>query len=633
MAYPNTLTVDEVVAMPDRRTYLGEATKYYYDACTRYGIDTKLAGIFAAQTIWEAGVPTNPSRVFRADSNCGGLKYNPSCPGATSGQRYPSSEGNGTYSHFQSVDAYYNAHVWTIATYYQECLSAGSVDAITDAITRKWVGTASYYEERDFCLQTYNQYNLGSCTGDGSWTPAAGGSAGAGGGGASTAAVAVTYETKSREYDTAKIIEGDGPDDWKTFYRFFMSSPAFIAQCLIPYAKSAKTYQAGYRLWFDDYSPVPESNSTIYFKPDNYYEYKDDSLLEDLDKHYVFDWGNGKDSNVISFDPSCSGILAAVTGGGEVEGEILDSIRNEIIRTTFNKDTDTLRPSTGEAIDYSESDTGLTIISASSSSIDELENMAASMWYNMKNVGYQAELVVVGDPEIEPQSICTVMVLTKEGLPHYSSGIYLITKVVDDITAGTFQSTLSLVRNAMEIGVDESGGLDIKLGQNTLYVGPQAGTGTTGGSTGMTGPVGEGVEAAVQWAINIANDDSHGYSQARREGPDYDCSSLTYHAFDQAGFGVIGDRGYAGTTFTMRHDFEPKGFTWHAGMGNSTDGLQRGDILLNESSHVEIYIGDGQMVGAHSSRGNSTPGDQPGNEVSVCPWRSHPWDGVLRYGG
>ena len=32
-------------------------------------------------------------------------------------------------------------------------------------------------------------------------------------------------------------------------------------------------------------------------------------------------------------------------------------------------------------------------------------------------------------------------------------------------------------------------------------------------------------EAAVQWAVNIANDQSHGYSQASRWGnPDYDIS-------------------------------------------------------------------------------------------------------------
>ena len=59
------------------------------------------------------------------------------------------------------------------------------------------------------------------------------------------------------------------------------------------------------------------------------------------------------------------------------------------------------------------------------------------------------------------------------------------------------------------------------------------------------------VESAVQWAIEIANDETHGYSQGAenataynpytgsREGPDYDCSSLVYHAFNHGGFAII----------------------------------------------------------------------------------------------
>ena len=59
------------------------------------------------------------------------------------------------------------------------------------------------------------------------------------------------------------------------------------------------------------------------------------------------------------------------------------------------------------------------------------------------------------------------------------------------------------------------------------------------------------VEKAVQWAIEIANDPRCGYSQGAvnatpahpytgsREGPDYDCSSLVYHAFTHGGFDII----------------------------------------------------------------------------------------------
>ena len=43
------------------------------------------------------------------------------------------------------------------------------------------------------------------------------------------------------------------------------------------------------------------------------------------------------------------------------------------------------------------------------------------------------------------------------------------------------------------------------------------------------------VERAISWAVAIANDNSHGYSQQSRWGPDYDCSSLVIAAFKYAG--------------------------------------------------------------------------------------------------
>lgn len=43
------------------------------------------------------------------------------------------------------------------------------------------------------------------------------------------------------------------------------------------------------------------------------------------------------------------------------------------------------------------------------------------------------------------------------------------------------------------------------------------------------------IEIATQWMINLANDDTHGYDQAHRWGPDYDCSSAVITAWENAG--------------------------------------------------------------------------------------------------
>lgn len=143
------------------------------------------------------------------------------------------------------------------------------------------------------------------------------------------------------------------------------------------------------------------------------------------------------------------------------------------------------------------------------------------------------------------------------------------------------------------------------------------------------------VETAVKWAIAIASDNSHGYDQRNRWGPDYDCSSLVYEAFRVGGgFNLPVHSGYTGS---MVKDFTKAGFKWLPNLGNTQSGLLRGDILLNTGAHTEIYIGSGMNVGAHSNEfGGITggkPGDQSGKEISQGQYYSFPWNGVLRYDG
>ena len=136
------------------------------------------------------------------------------------------------------------------------------------------------------------------------------------------------------------------------------------------------------------------------------------------------------------------------------------------------------------------------------------------------------------------------------------------------------------------------------------------------------------IEQAIQYAINIANDNSHGYSQRRRYGnPDYDCSSLVAAALNSVGFGV----GWF-TTSTMGNILTSKGFTRHSFTGLSN--CQRGDILWR-NGHTEIYIGNNQSVGAHMGYidiyDDNYPGDQTGREINVANCGSN-WTYIFRYG-
>lgn len=169
------------------------------------------------------------------------------------------------------------------------------------------------------------------------------------------------------------------------------------------------------------------------------------------------------------------------------------------------------------------------------------------------------------------------------------------------------------------------------------------------------------IEYAVQWAIDVAENPIHGYSQGEenatndrpytggREGPDYDCASLVYHALDYAGFDIIAawrknpiywseydGKQETGDADTIWTDLQVVGgftrFAWE----DVKDDLERGDILCNPQYHVAIYIGDGKTVEAHGvnnlNDGDWETGDQ-GGEIDFYEAYGRSWTEVYRYTG
>lgn len=139
----------------------------------------------------------------------------------------------------------------------------------------------------------------------------------------------------------------------------------------------------------------------------------------------------------------------------------------------------------------------------------------------------------------------------------------------------------------------------------------------------------------IDWAISIANNPAHGYSQRNRyENPDYDCSSLVWYSLKRAGFNLSGG---PFATYGMERALTAIGFTW---LPFSKSALKPGDICLEPNSHTEMYVGGGKTVGAHSSYEqmpgfpygiHGTPGDQTGKEISVAEIKYYcPYTVILR---
>lgn len=140
-------------------------------------------------------------------------------------------------------------------------------------------------------------------------------------------------------------------------------------------------------------------------------------------------------------------------------------------------------------------------------------------------------------------------------------------------------------------------------------------------------------EKAAQFAKDVALDDSIGYDQSSRWGPNsYDCSSLVITAYKQAGVPLT-------CTYTgnMRANMLDNGFVDVTDKINLATGagLQVGDVCLNVVHHTAMYVGDGKIVNAGGNENGGVtggkPGDQTGREIAVVNYYNFPWDYILRY--
>ena len=154
------------------------------------------------------------------------------------------------------------------------------------------------------------------------------------------------------------------------------------------------------------------------------------------------------------------------------------------------------------------------------------------------------------------------------------------------------------------------------------------------------------INDAVEFAVNIANDNAHGYSQRIRslyeinDPKSFDCSSLActayYYAFMKNGLTqqaryLKEHCSYTGNMLNMCNcGFEvvARNQTAHAQM-------QKGDLELNVTHHVAMAIDRDNIVHARSSEGTTNTIDDSGSEIRTQPWYlySHGWTHRLRFSG
>ena len=167
-----------------------------------------------------------------------------------------------------------------------------------------------------------------------------------------------------------------------------------------------------------------------------------------------------------------------------------------------------------------------------------------------------------------------------------------------------------------------------------------------GGNSMSTNIIQKVINDAVDYAVGIANNNSHGYSQAVRSlynitnPKSFDCSSLVltsyYYAFIKNGLTkqaeyLKANCSYTGNMMKMLNC----GFEVVATNQTAYSKMQKGDIELNITYHTAMAIDKNNIVHARSSEGTSDTKDNSGNEIRVQGWYlySHGWDKRLRFTG
>lgn len=135
------------------------------------------------------------------------------------------------------------------------------------------------------------------------------------------------------------------------------------------------------------------------------------------------------------------------------------------------------------------------------------------------------------------------------------------------------------------------------------------------------------IEKTVKWMEKIAADDTHGYDQSGRLGPNYDCSSFVSQGLIEGGFDIK----KGSTTSTLYSQLKDNGFK------ACSKPWKRGDIHLSVGHHVVTSTDADHVVHASiNEKGTVTggkSGDQTGKEICVRSYYEHPsgWDYHLRY--
>ncbi len=141
------------------------------------------------------------------------------------------------------------------------------------------------------------------------------------------------------------------------------------------------------------------------------------------------------------------------------------------------------------------------------------------------------------------------------------------------------------------------------------------------------------INNANDYMYNLVTNKAHGYSQANRYGPDYDCSSSIMTSLKMGGKFDVPIKGV--NTASMKKYLEKIGYK----VVSNAEKPQKNDIKLRPATakrggHVVMFRSSTMVMEFSSSRGHHEKGDQTGTESWCHKWnadRNDDFTYTLRY--
>lgn len=172
-------------------------------------------------------------------------------------------------------------------------------------------------------------------------------------------------------------------------------------------------------------------------------------------EYYVYRDALGE---VISFSPELDLTAIYGVGGGLIETSTIDKISKAPINKVYDPRTQT------SEIQVDGKDSWLFLMQTGSRDISrelfipsateaEVVNRQIAMGYKARLVsGYHANMVIIGDPTVQALREARVIVFTNRSVKHYSSGVYQILGVTDQINNGVYTTSLELMKYSSSFG-------------------------------------------------------------------------------------------------------------------------------------------------------------------------------------